>query len=77
VRRPAASGAALFDGTKLQALPAGSYASAPVGIPMFAYSSVPAVVQVHGTGPFDRPWKHGMTVLEEAGAETGVAVRVA
>ncbi|MBA4160095.1 MAG: cupin domain-containing protein [Gemmatimonadetes bacterium] len=60
----------LFDSTKLQALPAGSYAFAPAGTMMFAYSPEPAVVQVHGIGPFNTHWKHGMIALEDAGADT-------
>jgi hypothetical protein len=60
----------VFDSTKLQALPTGSYAFAPAGTMMFAYSPEPAVVQVHGIGPFDTHWRHGMVVLEDAGADT-------
>ncbi len=60
----------VFDSTRLQALPAGSYAFATAGTMMFAYSPEPAVVQVHGIGPFDTHWKHGMISLEDADADT-------
>jgi quercetin dioxygenase-like cupin family protein len=66
----------VFDSTKLQALPAGSYAFAPAGTTMFAYSPEAAVVQVHGIGPFDTHWKHGMIALEDAGADTVFAFRM-
>jgi quercetin dioxygenase-like cupin family protein len=59
-----------FDPTKLRPLPAGSYAFVPAGTTMFAYSPDPAVVQVHGVGPFDIHWKHGMITPEDPEGET-------
>lgn len=59
-----------YDPAKLQALPAGSYAFVPAGTTMFAHSPEPAVVQVHGTGPFDIHWKHGMVTLDDPDSET-------
>ncbi len=60
----------VFDSTKLQALPAGSYAFAPAGTMMFAHSPEPAIVQVHGIGPFHIHWKDGMSTLDDPDAET-------
>jgi hypothetical protein len=64
-----------YDAAKLRALPAGSYAFVPAGTTMFAYSPEPAVVQVHGVGPFDIHWKHGMITLDDAEAETAFRFR--
>ena len=52
----------------LQALPAGSYAFAPKGSSMFAYSPDGAIVQVHGVGPFRIHWRDGLHTLDDADA---------
>lgn len=58
-----------FDSTALRALPAGSYAFAPSGTTMFARSPEPAIVQVHGIGPFHIHWRDGMKTLDDPGAD--------
>ena len=54
----------------LQELKAGSYAFAPKGSTMFAFSPDGAVVQVHGVGPFQIHWKGGLHTLDDADAKT-------
>ncbi len=57
-----------FDSTALRELKAGSYAFAPAGTSMFAYSPDGAIVQVFGVGPFHIKWRYGIKVLDEPGA---------
>ena len=57
-----------FDSTALRELKTGSYAFAPSGTTMFARSPEPAIVQVHGIGPFKIHWHHGMTSFDDAAA---------
>lgn len=49
----------------LRAKPAGAYAFAPAGTPMFAASPDGAVVQVHGVGPFHIHWRDGLASLAD------------
>jgi hypothetical protein len=65
-----------FDSTALQALPAGSYAFAPAGSSMFAYSSELAVVQVHGVGPFHIHWREAVQTLSESASELAFRYRI-
>jgi len=57
-----------FDMSALQELKAGSYAFAPKGSSMFAYSPDGAVVQVHGLGPFAIDWRGGLHTLDDVDA---------
>jgi quercetin dioxygenase-like cupin family protein len=57
-----------FDSAALRAMPAGAYAFAPAGTPMFAASPEGAVVQVHGIGPFHIHWRDGLVSLADGGA---------
>ena len=57
-----------FDMSALQELKAGSYAFAPKGSSMFAYSPDGAVVQVHGLGPFAIDWRGGLHTLDDLDA---------
>jgi quercetin dioxygenase-like cupin family protein len=59
-----------FKREALQELKAGSYAFAPKGSTMFAFSPEGAVVQVHGVGPFQIHWKGGSHTLDDADAKT-------
>jgi quercetin dioxygenase-like cupin family protein len=59
-----------FDSTALRELKTGSYAFAPSGTTMFARSPEPAIVQVHGIGPFKIHWHHGMTSFDDPAAAT-------
>jgi quercetin dioxygenase-like cupin family protein len=59
-----------FKREALQELKAGSYAFAPKGSTMFAFSPDGAVVQVHGVGPFHIDWKGGLHTLDDADAKT-------
>ena len=59
-----------FKREALQELKAGSYAFAPKGSTMFAFSPDGAVVQVHGVGPFQIHWKGGLHTLDDADAKT-------
>jgi quercetin dioxygenase-like cupin family protein len=55
-----------WDSASLRELKAGTYAFAPAGSTMFGYSRDGAVVQVHGTGPFDIHWRDGSKTLDDA-----------
>jgi quercetin dioxygenase-like cupin family protein len=57
-----------WDASKLKALPAGSYAFVPAGTTMYGATPEAAVVQVHGTGPFDIRWRDGLTTLDDPDA---------
>jgi quercetin dioxygenase-like cupin family protein len=57
-----------FDSAALRPMPAGTYAFAPAGTPMFAASPEGAVVQVHGIGPFHIHWRDGLVTLDDAAA---------
>jgi len=59
-----------FDSTALRPLPTGTYAFAPAGVSMFAASPEPAVVQIHGIGPFHIRWRHGTVRSDEPGADS-------
>jgi quercetin dioxygenase-like cupin family protein len=59
-----------FKREALQELKAGSYAFAPKGSTMFAFSPDGAIVQVHGVGPFRIHWKGGLHTLDDADAKT-------
>jgi len=59
-----------FDSTALRELKTGSYAFAPSGTTMFARSPEPAIVQVHGIGPFKIHWHHGMITFDDPAAGT-------
>jgi quercetin dioxygenase-like cupin family protein len=54
----------------LQELKAGSYAFAPKGSTMFAYSPTGAIVQVHGVGPFRIHWHGGLHTLDDPDAKS-------
>lgn len=58
-----------WDSTALREMKAGTYAFAPAGRSMFAYSPDGAVVQVHGVGPFHIRWAHGSSTLDEGDAD--------
>ena len=64
-----------FDSTALTKLEAGTYAFAPAGTTMFAYSPDGAVVQVHGVGPFHIHWRDGVKVLTEPGGAAAFRFR--
>lgn len=64
-----------FDSTALRELKTGSYAFAPSGTTMFARSPGPAIVQVHGVGPFRIHWKHGLTTFDDPGGEAAFRFR--
>jgi len=57
-----------FDTTRLQAMPAGTYAFVPAGTSMFGMSRDGAIVQVHGTGPFPIHWRYGVVTLDDSAA---------
>lgn len=59
-----------FDSTALRELKTGAYAFAPSGTTMFATSPEPAIVQVHGVGPFHIHWRDGLTTFDDAGADS-------
>lgn len=48
-----------FDYAAMKELRAGSYAFIPKGSTMFGYTPEPAVLQVHGIGPFHIHWREG------------------
>jgi len=50
-----------FDRAAMKELKAGGYAFIPKGSTMFGYTSDPAIVQVHGVGPFHIHWRAGNT----------------
>jgi hypothetical protein len=55
-----------WDRAALTPLRAGDYAFAPKGSTMFAYCPDGAIVQVHGIGPFQIHWRHGLRTLDDA-----------
>ena len=57
-----------WDRAKLTPLRAGDYAFAPKGSTMFGWCPDGAIVQVHGVGPFQIHWHHGLKTLDEAGS---------
>jgi quercetin dioxygenase-like cupin family protein len=59
-----------FDSTSLRELPTGTYAFAPAGTTMFAASPGPAIVQIHGIGPFHIHWRDGVRRSDEPGADS-------
>jgi quercetin dioxygenase-like cupin family protein len=59
-----------FDSTALRELKTGAYAFAPSGTTMFATSPEPAIVQVHGVGPFHIHWRDGFKTFDDAGADS-------
>jgi len=67
---------------QLKELKTGSYAFAPAGASMFGFSPDGAIVQVHGIGPFQIHWLHGLSTLDDKDAATqfqfarGARVRV-
>lgn len=46
-----------FDRAELREMKSGSYAFIPKGSIMFGYTPEPAIVQVHGVGPFHIDWR--------------------
>lgn len=46
------------DRSRLKPMAAGSYAFLPKGTVIFGETTAPAIVQVHGVGPFHLLWKH-------------------
>ena len=69
IARPRASGTkriAAAASTLETPLRAGDYAFAPKGSTMFAYCPDGAIVQVHGIGPFQIHWRHGLKTLDNA-----------
>jgi hypothetical protein len=65
-----------YDSSALQPLSTGSYAFAPAGSTMFAYSPDLVVVQVHGVGPFHIHWREAAQVLSEPGSEPAFRYRI-
>lgn len=57
-----------FDRDRLEELKSGTYAFAPQGTWMFAYSPEGAIVQVHGIGPFQIRWRNGAKTLADGDA---------
>ena len=67
---------ARFDSAALTPMPAGTYAFAPKGATMFAWSPDGAVVQVHGMGPFHIHWRDGIRMLTDGGGSEGFRYRL-
>jgi len=59
-----------WDRAALTPLHAGDYAFAPKGSTMFGYCPDGAIVQVHGIGPFEIHWRHGLKTLDDADAHS-------
>lgn len=59
-----------WDRAALTPLHVGDYAFAPKGSTMFGYCPDGAVVQVHGIGPFEIHWRHGLKTLDDADARS-------
>jgi hypothetical protein len=57
-----------FDRARLQCLGPGGYAFFPRGSTIFGEAPEPAVVQVHGIGPFHLHWKYPLQTFESADA---------
>jgi len=57
-----------WDRARLTPLRAGDYAFAPKGSTMFGWCPDGAIVQVHGIGPFQIHWHHGLKTLDEPGS---------
>lgn len=57
-----------WDRAALMPLRPGDYAFAPKGSSMFAYCPDGAIVQIHGIGPFQIHWGHGLKTLDEPNA---------
>ena len=57
-----------WDRAALTPLHAGDYAFAPKGSTMFGWCPDGAIVQVHGIGPFQIHWHHGLKTLDEPGS---------
>jgi hypothetical protein len=64
-----------WDRTALRELKAGDYAFAPKGSTMFGYCPDGAVVQVHGIGPFQIHWRHGLKTLDSPDAAATFSFR--
>jgi quercetin dioxygenase-like cupin family protein len=64
-----------WDRAALKPLNAGDYAYAPKGSTMFAYCPDGAIVQVHGIGPFQIHWWHGLQTLDAPGAASPFTFR--
>jgi len=64
-----------WDRAALHPLRAGDYAFAPTGSTMFAYCPDGAIVQVHGIGPFQIHWQHGLKTLDDRDAATTFTFR--
>jgi len=64
-----------WDRAVLTPLHAGDYAFAPKGSTMFGYCPDGAIVQVHGIGPFQIHWRHGLETLDDAGARSVFSFR--
>jgi hypothetical protein len=65
----------VFDSAALRPLGPGSYAFVPRGTTMFGYAPKLAVVQVHGIGPFEILWRHGLRTLDDTGATSSFRFR--
>jgi quercetin dioxygenase-like cupin family protein len=57
-----------WDRARLTALHSGDYAFAPKESTMFGWCPDGAIVQVHGIGPFQIHWHHGLKTLDEPGS---------
>lgn len=64
-----------WDRAALHPLRAGDYAFAPAGSTMFAYCPDGAIVQVHGIGPFQIRWQHGLKTLDDRDAASTFTFR--
>jgi len=64
-----------WDRAALTPLHAGDYAFAPKGSTMFGYCPDGAIVQVHGIGPFQIHWRHGLKTLDDADARSVFSFR--
>jgi quercetin dioxygenase-like cupin family protein len=64
-----------WDRAALHPLRAGDYAFAPHGDSMFAYCPDGAIVQIHGIGPFQIHWVHGLKTLDDADAAATFPLR--
>jgi quercetin dioxygenase-like cupin family protein len=64
-----------WDRAALRELKVGDFAFVPRGSTMFGYCPDGAVVQVHGIGPFQIHWRHGLKTLDSPDAASTFSFR--
>jgi quercetin dioxygenase-like cupin family protein len=64
-----------WDPKLLTPLHVGDYAYAPKGSSMFAYCPDGAIVQLHGVGPYEIHWRHGLQTLDDPGPRSPFTFR--